>query len=141
MTLSPEHTPHAVAGDVLRFTLAYNRQAAMSLPIGDYGRWPLVAVGVVIVVVLLRVLWLTPLGAMWRRAALGLLIGGALGNLISRVRTPRGVVDFIDIGIGSWRFFLFNVADIAVCTGAFILALTLWLETRRATGQQWFQPR
>jgi len=131
LTLAPEHTPHAVAGDVLRFTLAYNRQAAMSLPIGNHGRWPLVAVGVIIVAVLLRMLWCTPWGATWRRAALGLLIGGALGNLISRVQNPRGVVDFIDIGLGSWRFFLFNVADIAVCTGAFLLAFTLWMESRR----------
>ena len=132
MTLSPEHTPHPVAGDVLRLTLAYNRQAAMSLPIGSQGRWPLVIVGGIIVAVLLRMLWRTPHGATWRRAALGLLIGGALGNLISRVQNPRGVVDFIDIGLGSWRFFLFNVADIAVCAGAFLLGLTLWLEARRA---------
>ena len=40
-TLSPAHTPHAVVGDVVRFTLAYNRQAAMSLPIGRHGRWPM----------------------------------------------------------------------------------------------------
>jgi len=131
MTLAPEHTPHAVAGDILRFTLAYNRQAAMSLPIGGHGRWPLIVMGVVIVAVLLRILWHTPPRATWRRAALGLLIGGALGNLISRVQSPRGVVDFIDIGLGTWRFFLFNVADIAVCTGAVLLAFTLWLESRR----------
>lgn len=131
MTLSPEHTPHAVAGNLLRFTLAYNRQAAMSLPVGDHGRWPLIVVGVVIVAVLLRMLWHTPPLATWRRAALGLLIGGALGNLSSRVQNPRGVVDFIDLGLGTWRFFLFNVADIAVCTGAIILALTFWRESRR----------
>jgi signal peptidase II len=76
-------------------------------------------------------LWHTPPRASWRRASLGLLIGGALGNLISRVQSPRGVVDFIDIGLGSWRFFLFNVADIAVCTGAFLLTFTLWMESRR----------
>ncbi|HEV8125528.1 MAG TPA: signal peptidase II [Gemmatimonadales bacterium] len=140
-TLAPEHTPHAVAGNLLRFTLAYNREAAMSMPIGDHGRWPLVAVGVVIVAVLLRTLWRTPSGSTWRRAALGLLIGGALGNLISRVQNPRGVVDFIDIGVGSWRFFLFNVADIAVCTGAFILALTIWLESKPSSRTPWFQPR
>lgn len=127
-TLSPEHTPHVVAGDLVRLTLAYNRNGAMGLPLGPYGRWPLVLIGVVIVGVLMRMLWLTPPGAAWRRAALGLVIGGALGNLISRARTPRGVVDFIDLGIGSWRFFVFNVADIAVFTGACILVLTLWRE-------------
>lgn len=127
-SLSPEHTPHAVAGDVLRLTLAYNPDAAMGLPLGAYGRWPLVALGVVIVSILARMLWLTPPGATRRRLALGLIIGGALGNLLSRVTTPRGVVDFIDLGIGSVRFYLFNVADIAVFTGACILAWTLWRE-------------
>lgn len=127
--LSPEHTPHEIAGDVVRLTLAYNPDAAMGLPLGDYGRWPLIALGALIVTVLGRMLWVTPPGAIRRRIALGLVIGGALGNLLSRVTTPRGVVDFIDIGIGSWRFYLFNVADVAVCTGACILAWTLWRET------------
>jgi signal peptidase II len=131
-TLAPEHTPHAVAGDVLRFTLAYNRQAAMSLPIGDHGRWPMVVIGVVIVGVLLRMLWRTPPRATWRRVALGLLIGGALGNLLNRAWSSRGVVDFIDIGIGTSRFFLFNLADVAICVGAGILALTLWRASRAA---------
>jgi lipoprotein signal peptidase len=75
------------------------------------------------------IFWRTPLGATCRRAALGLLIGGALGNLQSRVVSPRGVVDFIDLGLGSRRFYLFNVADLAIVTGACILALTLWPET------------
>jgi signal peptidase II len=133
-TLSPEHVPHPIAGDVLRLTLAYNRDGAMSLPLGQYGRWPLIAIGVVIVAALLQLLWRTPTESAWRRTALGLLIGGALGNIGSRIWNPRGVVDFIDIGIGSWRFFTFNVADIAVFLGACILAVTLWREQPR---QRW----
>lgn len=58
--LSPEHTPHAVVGDVVRLTLAYNPHAAMGLPLGRYSRWPLVALGVAITLVLVRMLWLTP---------------------------------------------------------------------------------
>ena len=42
--------------------------------------------------------------------ALGLLMGGAIGNLIDRVRLGY-VVDFVDIGIGRWRFYTFNVVD------------------------------
>lgn len=47
--------------------------------------------------------------------ALGLLLGGALGNLIDRVRFGS-VVDFVDMGIGSWRFYTYNVADAAIST-------------------------
>ncbi len=126
--LSPEHTPHAVVGDVVRLTLAYNPHAAMGLPLGRYGRWPLVALGVATTLVLVRMLWLTPPAATGRRIALGLVLGGAIGNVVSRVRTPQGVVDFIDVGTGSWRFYLFNVADIAVFCGACLLAWTLWRE-------------
>lgn len=125
-TLSPEYTPHSVAGDVIRFTLAYNPDAAMGLPLGQYGRWFLIAIGSVIVAYLLRMLWTTPLGATPRRIALGLILGGAVGNLFSRVTTPRGVVDFIDLGVGPWRFYLFNVADIGIFVGALLLAMTLW---------------
>jgi signal peptidase II len=48
--------------------------------------------------------------------------------LIDRVRSPLGVVDFIDIGVGAHRWPTFNVADIAVSTGAFLLAWVLWME-------------
>ncbi|MGH7447666.1 MAG: signal peptidase II, partial [Longimicrobiales bacterium] len=54
--------------------------------------------------------------------------GGAVGNLIDRVRSASGVVDFIDVGVGSVRWPVFNVADMAVTTGAIILALSLWKE-------------
>jgi signal peptidase II len=55
---------------------------------------------------------------------LGLLLGGAVGNFIDRLRYGY-VVDFADIGIGGQRFYIFNVADAAV-TVAIILMLGLW---------------
>jgi signal peptidase II len=58
-------------------------------------------------------------------AALGLACGGAIGNLIDRIRFPRGVVDFIDVGVGSHRFWIFNVADAGITLGAIVLALML----------------
>jgi signal peptidase II len=60
--------------------------------------------------------------------ALGLVCGGAIGNLIDRVRSPIGVVDFLDIGFRDWRWPTFNVADMAVSIGAFLLAWALWGE-------------
>jgi signal peptidase II len=67
-----------------------------------------------------------------RLMALGLVCGGAVGNLIDRVRSSRGVVDFIDVGVGQLRWPTFNVADMAVTCGAIALALVLWAEGRRA---------
>jgi signal peptidase II len=68
----------------------------------------------------------------FRISALGLVCGGALGNLVDRVRSARGVVDFIDVGVGALRWPTFNVADMAVTCGAISLALVLWNEGRRA---------
>jgi signal peptidase II len=52
--------------------------------------------------------------------ALGLLLGGALGNLLDRLRYGS-VIDFVDMGIGSWRFYTYNVADTAISTSIVLL--------------------
>lgn len=63
-------------------------------------------------------------------AALTLILGGALGNVIDRV--SRGhVVDFIDFYIGNWHFAAFNVADSAITIGAGLMLLDMFLEHRR----------
>lgn len=63
-----------------------------------------------------------------RALALGLVMGGAVGNLVNRIWSTRGVVDFLDVGIGSHRWPTFNVADIGVSVGAGLLAWVLWKE-------------
>jgi signal peptidase II len=65
-----------------------------------------------------------------RIVALALAFGGAAGNLLDRIRSPQGVVDFIDIGLGDVRFWTFNVADSAVTIGALALAWSLSREER-----------
>lgn len=57
--------------------------------------------------------------------SLGLVLGGALGNLIDRVRY-RAVVDFLDVYAGQWHWPAFNVADMAICCGAFLACVILW---------------
>lgn len=56
---------------------------------------------------------------------LGLILGGAIGNLIDRLRL-RAVIDFLDFYIGPWHWPAFNVADMAICLGAALAALALW---------------
>jgi signal peptidase II len=56
-------------------------------------------------------------------AATAFLIAGALGNAWQRLLAPNGVVDFIDVGFGDTRFWVFNIADVAVYVGAGLLLL------------------
>jgi len=83
------------------------------------------------VVALFRMSALARSGDWFRQLALGLVSGGALGNLIDRVRSSQGVVDFLDLGVGQWRWPTFNVADMAVSCGAIALAISLWREDAR----------
>ena len=127
--LMPEHVPHQVAGDVVRLTLAYNPDAAMGISLGEYSRLGFSLIALVVVAVLASVYRTTPSQDGLQATALALVAGGAIGNVMDRFRTPggtyRGVVDFIDIGIGGWRFWTFNLADVGVTCGAVLLALLL----------------
>ncbi len=120
---------HRIIGDVVRFTLAYNPGAAFSMSLGQYSRFIFGVFAMVALVVLYRLYRMTGSasrdGDIMRIFALGLAWGGAAGNLIDRLRSPQGVVDFIDIGVGDVRFWTFNVADSAVTVGALALAWAL----------------
>jgi signal peptidase II len=131
--LSPQHIPHEVLGNHLRLTLVYNPGAAFGLNLGSYSRWIFMALTIGALVVLGRLYQATRQGDLIRTLALGLVCGGAVGNLIDRVRSPIGVVDFIDVGLRDMRWPTFNVADMAVSIGAFLLAWVLWGEEREAT--------
>ena len=56
--------------------------------------------------------------------------------MIDRLRSPMGVVDFLDVGVGGLRWPTFNVADMAVSVGAMLLAWVLWQEDRIAAEQR-----
>jgi signal peptidase II len=126
-TLLP-HAPHRVLGDWVRLTLAYNPGAAFGMSVGPMSRIFFGGIAIVALIVLWRIQHSALPGEKLKPIATGLVWGGALGNLIDRIRSPRGVVDFIDIGMGSTRFWTFNVADSAVSVGAILLAWVLWKE-------------
>ena len=71
-------------------------------------------------------------GNKWLRVALGLQLGGAIGNLIDRIRLGH-VTDFLDVG--PWPF-LFNIADFAVVSGTILLAWLVWHESREEAEQK-----
>jgi signal peptidase II len=121
----------SVLGEWFQLRLVYNQGAAFGLHVGPYSRWIFFTVALVAVFVLARMSRGGPAGDRFRQLALGLVAGGAAGNLIDRIRSDRGVVDFLDVGIGALRWPTFNVADIAVSCGAIALAISLWREDAR----------
>lgn len=116
---------------LLNLTLVYNEGAAFSFlaDAGGWQRWFFAGFALVMSVVL--VIWLLRLGSReyFTAAALSLLIGGAVGNLIDRVLTGR-VVDFIDFYVGNWHWPAFNVADSAITLGVGLLLLGSFREGR-----------
>ncbi|HEX4682171.1 MAG TPA: signal peptidase II [Gemmatimonadaceae bacterium] len=134
--LMPQHVPHDIIGNVVRFTLAFNPGAAFSMWLGPHSRYIFGAFALIALAILWRLYRTTLPGDTVRVLALGLAWGGAAGNLADRFRESRGVVDFIDIGVGNVRFWTFNVADSAVTVGALLLAFVLWREDRRELAMQ-----
>lgn len=128
--------PHRIFGDYVRFTLVFNSGAAFSMSLGQNSRWIFGAFAAVALYILWRLYKQGAPGERARSLALGLAWGGAAGNLIDRIRQSSGVVDFIDIGVGTVRFWTFNVADSAVTVGAFLLAWVLWHEERKPHVEQ-----
>jgi signal peptidase II len=124
--------PRPVIGETVRFWLVFNKGAAFGLNVGEYSRWVFLLLTVGALVILARLYRATRGGDRLRIISLALVCGGAIGNLFDRVRWDQGVVDFIDVGIGTTRWPTFNIADMAVSTGAFLLAWVLWGEDRAA---------
>lgn len=129
--LAPQYVPHEVLGDAVRLTLAYNPGASFGIGVGTYSRVVFTALAVMALVILGRLYRSAARDDRARGVALALICAGALGNMLDRVRSPRGVVDFIDLGIREARFYTFNVADVAITFGAILLAWILWQEDRK----------
>ncbi len=111
---------------LFNLTLTYNEGAAFSFLSDQSGwqRWFLAAVATVVTVVL--VLWLRGLKRHEKLTAisLGLIIGGAVGNLIDRLLFGH-VIDFLDFYIGQYHWPAFNVADSAIFVGVAVMIYEL----------------
>jgi signal peptidase II len=123
--------PVTLLGEWVQLRLVYNQGAAFGLHLGPASRWIFLGIALVAIVLLYRLARNSPSGDTFRQLACGLVAGGAAGNLLDRIRGAQGVVDFIDVGIGSHRWPTFNLADMGVSCGAIVLALSLWLEDAR----------
>lgn len=124
-----------IIGEYLRLTYIHNTGAAFGIQLGPYSRQIFLVLSLVALVALAMMYYYTPIVDKLRLASIALICGGAIGNLIDRVRSANGVVDFLDVGVGTVRWPVFNVADMAVTAGALILALSLWKEEKREGGR------
>jgi len=108
----------------LNLILVYNPGAAFGF-LSQAPGWQnmlFVAIAVVMSIVILGALLRLQPGQGALATALMLVLGGALGNLVDRLRLGK-VVDFIDFHLGHWHWYTFNIADSAITIGAVLLAL------------------
>jgi signal peptidase II len=123
----PLGVPVTLVDDLLSFTLVMNPGLAFGLlgSVPRAWRWVVAALSLVALAVLARVaLRVLPDGGWVGRVAIGLIFGGAVGNLIDRARFGA-VVDFVDVHWRGWHWPAFNVADSAITVGVALLALRL----------------
>lgn len=108
----------------LNMTLAHNYGAAFSFlsDAGGWQRWLFTGLSSVVTLVLIVWMLRLPVSEKLTGAALGLIIGGAVGNLIDRIRFGY-VVDFIDVYYQDWHWPAFNVADSAISCGVILLLI------------------
>ncbi|MGZ9276184.1 MAG: signal peptidase II [Candidatus Limnocylindrales bacterium] len=118
-----------VVGEVLRLVHSKNSGALFGLFKDQALLFGLVSIGVVGLIVGFH-------GSSGRNTllsvALGLLLGGAIGNMIDRFRLGY-VIDWVDAGIGDLRFYTFNVADSAISVSILLLIVTAFVPAARAT--------
>lgn len=116
----------SVIGELVRFIYVRNPGSAMGLfPVG---RKTLVIASILATILLVYFYKTTKPKFKLRLVAYSAILGGALGNLIDRIFYNGHVVDFIDVGIGTHRFYTFNVADIGVSIGGVLLFFCILME-------------
>jgi signal peptidase II len=111
--------PTQIVGDYLRLVISHNDGALFGLFQGQATLFALASFGVIALIVAYHA---RTGGSLVMSVALGLLLGGAIGNVADRLHYGY-VVDFVDAGIGALRWYTFNVADSAISTALVLLVL------------------
>jgi signal peptidase II len=116
--LSPLEPPTAIIGSLLRLKLTYNPYGVFGITFGpDFLYYALSLAGIALLIYV---------GLFSQEkisvSVFGFIVGGAIGNVIDRLRLEY-VVDFIDMGIGDFRWFTYNFADAFITVGAIFLLM------------------
>lgn len=135
-SLHPYDSPREVIGSILRFRLAFNPYGVFSINFGPPALYYILSVVGIVVFILIGL-------SQTRRFSVvvwGFIIGGAIGNFLDRLRM-RYVVDFIDMGIGRHRWYIYNLADAFISVGVVILLLQeLFWKDPAPPAEQFDQP-
>jgi lipoprotein signal peptidase len=114
---------------VLNLTMVWNQGVTFGL-LNGLGSWShFVLAGIALCVVAALSLWLRRVDNAYAALAIGAIAGGAVGNVIDRLRYGA-VVDFIHAHIGDWSWYVFNIADAAIVCGVCMLILESQLVRR-----------
>ena len=114
------------------FTWNFGTAFSMFTTLGEYA--PIVLVTLTGFVIGVILYFLFARAARYERIPLALIAGGAIGNLIDRVRFGA-VIDFLDFHIGGWHYPAFNIADICIVAGVGLYMLNWYLARRRCMAQ------
>ena len=120
-----------VVGEYLSFTHVRNPGIAFGLHLGAWSRPFFVLTALLVLGALVAFYRTVPRSDRLRRLSIAVLCAGAIGNLIDRIRWTEGVVDFIRLAILGYEWPIFNVADMAVTSGAILLGISLLAEGRK----------
>lgn len=114
----------------LNFRLSWNKGVTFGI-FNDFGPWmPVILIGVAIAILILLLGWLRKARTLYAALGLGFVMGGAVGNIIDRLRFGA-VVDFIDFHLGGLHWYTFNVADSAIVLGVGLLLLENFMLSRK----------
>mgnify|MGYP000312401544 CR=1 FL=1 len=117
----PLYVSKPIIGDILRFTRVENRGMVFGIPIYN--------TAVFIIIMIIAIVGVVLLLLHERSIRSAIILGGAIGNLIDRVRF-NSVTDFIDIGIKYWRYPTFNIADAAITIGIALIVID-WIISKK----------
>jgi signal peptidase II len=127
----PDQPPVVRLAPFFNLVLAGNRGMSFGLFNGEAGSNTVVFTALAAVIVLSLIAWLRRAQGPLLQLAIGLVLGGAIGNVADRLH--RGaVVDFLDFHLGAWHWFAFNLADSAICVGVAALVIDGLIGRRRS---------
>ena len=119
-----------IIGSFLKFTYIENRGIAFGIDTSNYH----IYVTILSILVIIYIIYYYNIHykeySLYQKTSFSFLIGGALGNIIDRILVliPNsgysGVIDFIDIGFNSYRWYIFNFADIFITIGIMIYLIS-----------------
>lgn len=109
----------------MNFVMVWNTGVSFGLFDSGESHMPFVLIGVAVVISVLLLGWLVTARRLWVALPVSLIVGGAIGNIIDRLRFGA-VADFIDLHAGGYHWPAFNVADSCIVVGALLLMIDAW---------------